>query len=636
MKLKWITLVLVGSFVLVMGSAFQSEGESTVDRVAQMYTNRISSFAEGVHSLREVVLNRSSNEEIIAAYSQLRLAYKEVEYLMYYADAEWVTNFINGAPLPHLEPKTSAIRVLEPEGMQRIEELVYEDEIDFPTLQRKVNSLVKNTDKFVGISHYHHFTEREIFEAVRFELIRILSQGITGFDTPGSDRAIIEAATAFAATRDGIRVFDAQLAEVNAPFANAYFTLWDEALAYLQANPDFDSFQRGVFTRMYIEPLFEKTVEAQDMLYIEFKDETTLAVQSVNYRAKHIFSEELINPFFFTFMNEDEYTPEKVELGRTLFYDPVFSENMERSCASCHKPELAFTDGQTKSTAFHFDGTVNRNSPTLVNAVLAPRFFHDLRVTKLESQFNEVLANPSELNSSYLQVANRILESEEYVALFKQAFGANARIDKRSVETALSAFVTSLQSFNSPVDKWLRGEGEVSESVERGYDLFMGKAACGTCHFAPTFSGLVPPYFTDIESEVLGVPVDTAASAIDPDLGRAGGLMREASEIYNHSFKTVTVRNIAVTGPYMHNGVYETLEEVLDFYNDGGGTGHGLDVPNQTLPFDELNLNEQEFADLKAFMEALTDLPKNAGAPESLPVFANQPEWNSRVIGGTY
>ncbi|NVK28074.1 MAG: hypothetical protein HWE14_08520 [Flavobacteriia bacterium] len=439
-----------------------------------------------------------------------------------------------------------------------------------------------------------------------------------------------------AATRDAISTFEEQLMAVDSEFATSFLNLWNDAVNYLRLNPDFDSFDRAHFTVEFIEPLFQQTLKAQELLYIEFKDETSSTVQSINYRAKHIFSEELINPFYYTMIREGEYNEQKVELGRALFFDPILSANVERSCASCHRPEKAFTDGLKKSTAMHFEGTVDRNAPTLVNAVLSPRYFYDLRAHKLEEQFDHVIFNPKEFNTTYADIVHRLQESEEYRNWFKSVYGENARINKRTVETALASYIISLRSFDSEVDKWLRGEGEVTEEVKRGYNLFMGKAVCGTCHFAPTFAGLVPPYFKDMETEVLGVPVDTAASALDPDPGRAMGLMREHSSIYANSFKTLTVRNAELTGPYMHNGVFQTLDEVVDFYNRGGGSGRGLDVPNQTLPFDELKLSDEESADLVAFMEALTSLPKTAAAPSKLPAFESHPEWNNRTIGGEY
>ncbi len=622
--------------LLILGYAFQSSSTTAVEQVARTYEMGLSSFAEEAQNFQSAVHDSATNEEIRQAYIKLRIAYKEIEYLMYYADPEWTKNFINGAPLPHLEPKTSGVFVLEPEGLQRIEELVFEEEIDESTLMQKARTLADNALKFQSFAGYHHFTEREIFEAVRFEIIRVLSQGITGFDTPASNRAIIESGVALGAARDAMLLFEDQLEERDLEFAISFLSKWDDAVTYLESNPDFNSFDRAHFTVEFIEPLFGMTADAQELLYIEFNDETTSMVQSVNHRARRIFSEELINPFYFTQVRESQMDSAKVKLGKSLFFDPALSSNLERSCASCHKPELAFSDGLPKSTAMEFDGTVNRNAPTLVNAVLSPRFFYDLRAQKLEAQFDHVIFNPQEFNSSYAEIVNRLRESSEYVEWFEEVYGPNAQINKRTIETSIAAFIVSLRSFDSSVDRWLRGEVEVEAEVERGYNLFMGKAVCATCHFAPTFSGLVPPYFQEMESEVLGVPADTSFRSLDPDLGRGGSTLKEASEIYFNSFKTVTVRNVELTGPYMHNGVFSTLEEVMNFYNEGGGAGRGLDVPNQTLPFDELKLTPEEISDLIAFMKALTSLPAQTGAPSELPEFEDHPEWNSRVIGGRY
>ena len=123
---------------------------------------------------------------------------------------------------------------------------------------------------------------------------------------------------------------------------------------------------------------------------------------------------------------------------------------------------------------------------------------------------------------------------------------------------------------------------------------------------------------------------------LDPDVGRAGGLMQEGQVIYDGSFKTVTVRNVELTGPYMHNGVYESLEEVMDFYNRGGGVGLGLDVPYQTLPPDPLGLTQEEIADMIAFMKSLTYSGNVLGQPERLPAFPEDSPWHTRTIGGKY
>mgnify|MGYP000565803691 FL=1 len=131
----------------------------------------------------------------------------------------------------------------------------------------------------------------------------------------------------------------------------------------------------------------------------------------------------------------------------------------------------------------------------------------------------------------------------------------------------------------------------------------MGKALCSTCHFAPVFNGTVPPNYLDTEMEAIGTP-NLAQNGLSEDLGRYYSFKTEERK---HFFKTPTIRNIAKTSPYMHNGVFKTLEEVVDFYNKGGGVGLGFDLPNQTLPFDNLELTDQEIKDIVSFMETLTD-----------------------------
>jgi cytochrome c peroxidase len=130
----------------------------------------------------------------------------------------------------------------------------------------------------------------------------------------------------------------------------------------------------------------------------------------------------------------------------------------------------------------------------------------------------------------------------------------------------------------------------------------MGKAKCGTCHYMPLFNGTLPPKYFASDAEVIGVPASPADTAIDPDPGWFN-IIRIAS--FKHAFKIPTVRNAARTAPYMHNGVFATLEDVMDFYNDGGGAGHGLRVANQTLSSDSLHLTQTEIKEVIAFIKSL-------------------------------
>jgi cytochrome c peroxidase len=160
---------------------------------------------------------------------------------------------------------------------------------------------------------------------------------------------------------------------------------------------------------------------------------------------------------------------------------------------------------------------------------------------------------------------------------------------------------------DSRFDRAVRGDtAAISPSERRGFDVFMGKARCGTCHFAPVFGGSMPPKYLESEPEVIGVPATATAKRpmVDDD---PGVFAIDRAPLHRHAFKTPTLRNIAQTAPYMHNGIFRSLEQVVDFYDRGGGNGLGMKLPNQTLPSDKLHLTHEEKRDLVAFLKALSD-----------------------------
>jgi cytochrome c peroxidase len=168
---------------------------------------------------------------------------------------------------------------------------------------------------------------------------------------------------------------------------------------------------------------------------------------------------------------------------------------------------------------------------------------------------------------------------------------------------AIGSYVRSLVALNSRFDEYMRGNNSAINAEEiNGFNIFMGKARCGTCHYMPLFNGSFPPRYTLIESEVIGVPKAVNGKVIDDDMGRYDILKTGA---FKHAFKITTVRNAALTAPYMHNGVFKTLEQVMDFYNKGGGVGQGYKVDNQTLATDELHLTQKESGEVIAFIKSL-------------------------------
>jgi cytochrome c peroxidase len=619
---------------------------SPAAEVMTTYVHDLHALSQATRSLHEQAL--SLVPETVPALQQslarARLAYKRTEYLAAHLDEQFVTDFINGAPLPKLERNAPNLSIIEPKGLQVLEELVFGED---PVADRaKISELAELLDRkvaeFIRFQQRVPLTDRQVLEAARFGLIRIFTLGVSGFDSPAALLSLPEAKASLEVMQDALALYAPLLKSEHAELTEQVSASFDRGISYLSEHPNFDTFDRLHFLKTCINPLFEQILEVQMALGIETYYETgpQHRKHAVNYFATNLFDEDLLNPFFYTRMPQSKYQPEVVKLGRTLFFDPALSVNNQRSCASCHQPERGFTDGLAKSLALNNDGTVDRNAPTLLNAVYADRYFYDLRSEVLEDQMDHVVADHREFYTTYLDIFEKLQQSDEYQAKFAEAFPLlkSGQINKYAMTTALAAYIVSLKSFNSPFDRYVRSESEdLNLSAQRGFNLFMGKAACGTCHFAPLFNGTVPPRFHESESEVLGVPTtnDTLNPVLDPDPGRAAGVIKEDVNFYGHSFKTTTVRNAALTAPYMHNGVYETLEEVVDFYNRGGGAGMGIDVPYQTLSPDALHLSQQEQADLVAFMESLTDTTSHT-VPQSLPTFAGNDALNQRKVGGTY
>jgi cytochrome c peroxidase len=299
---------------------------------------------------------------------------------------------------------------------------------------------------------------------------------------------------------------------------------------------------------------------------------------------------------------------EKASLGEALFSDAILSNDGKRSCQSCHHASMAFTDGLVKPSGISKAKILDRNTPTLTYAGLQRGFFYDLKAGSLEDQALDVVHHKEEMGGSLDQATIRINRTKKYAKLFKDAFpDSTGTANPWKIQHALASYIRSLAPFTSRLDSYMEGnKTQLSVAEKAGYNLFMGKAKCGSCHFAPIFNGTQAPLFTKSEAEVLGVPSapDTIAADIDADLGRFGLYQYPQ---YRYAFKTPTVRNISKTAPYMHNGVYKTLEQVLDFYNRGGGAGIGIKLDNQTLSGDPLNLNPDEIKSIIAFLNALED-----------------------------
>lgn len=527
-------------------------------------------------------------------FLQCRLAYKRIEAFSDYYFAS-SSRLVNGPPLPAIEVEET--KEFEPGGLQVIEELIYPA---FDTTQREelVRQVLKMRQNLRNIRinwQATTLTDAHVFDVLRLEIFRIIALGISGFDTPLCQTAMPETATALAATRTYLTLYAA-----DTPTFAALQTQLQRAETYLRRHPDFDTFDRAYFITTYANPISAHLLAYQQELGIA----PLLDKRPLRSTAPTLFARGAFDPDAYAPTADARMNPAKVELGKRLFHDPILSANNQRSCAGCHQPDKAFTDGLVKNKTLTGQGLIGRNTPTLLNAALQAGQFYDLRAPSLESQSFDVVHNKGEMQGSMEQAARKLQAMPTYAALFSKAFPrATGDIAPMQIQNALAAYERTLLSLDSRFDQYMRGNKRALSAEEvYGLNLFMGKAKCGICHFMPLFNGTVPPVYSDSEGEVIGVPATTANRTIDPDLGRYAHTKLDPLK---YAFKTPTIRNVAKTAPYMHNGVYATLEEVIDFYNKGGGTGLGFNLPNQTLPGDKLHLTGSEKKALVSFLKAL-------------------------------
>ncbi len=301
---------------------------------------------------------------------------------------------------------------------------------------------------------------------------------------------------------------------------------------------------------------------------------------------------------------ENPLTVEKVALGRRLYYDPILSADRTVACASCHHPEKGFADG--RRTAAGVGGqTGNRSAPTVLNAAFSRTQFWDGRAPDLEAQAGGPIANPIEMNMPHQAALERLQADASYRAAFAAAFGSGP-IAIEQVQQALASFERTVVSGNSPFDRYRYGGDPtaLSQEAQRGLAVFTDpqKGNCASCHLVGEQQAL----FADGLFHNIGIGANGEGEL--KDVGRYAQTKQEADR---GAFKTPTLRHIAATAPYMHDGSLKTLRQVVDYYVGGGNANPQLD--RRIRP---LELTGQERQDLVAFLEALTGtLPDAVGAP---------------------
>ena len=284
----------------------------------------------------------------------------------------------------------------------------------------------------------------------------------------------------------------------------------------------------------------------------------------------------------------------KIELGKQLYFDGRLSKNNAISCAFCHNPGTGFADPRQTSIGVG-GGVGGRQSPTVYNTGLNHVQFWDGRARSLEEQAIGPIHNPVEMAETHEHVVAKLGKIKGYQQQFRAVFGTDVNL--QGIAEAIAAYERTVLSTNSAFDKYVLGEQKaMDEAAVRGLALFKGKARCILCHNGPNF--------TDNQFHNLGVP---QVGPMKEDLGRFAVSRAEKDR---GAFKTPTLRSITETAPYMHDGAFKTLEEVVEFLDQGGGSN-----PNLSPLVKPLNLAVEEKSDLVAFLKALAGEP----IPFSMP-----------------
>lgn len=506
------------------------------------------------------------------ALKECRIAYKRISFFLEYFFVSEAYVFNTPAKYEVEEPY---IEFEEPVGLQQIEALLYSN-ASKEELMQQADIVAETAAGLPALLYNFKATDAQVMESIQLELIRIQSLYITGYDAPSLQCGVPEAAAAMDALRNVVGVDSIRVA-------------MSKAFDYLHDHPDYNSFDRLTFITDYAMPV-------QRMLSNVAATHTVRALNTTAIYGSHdAFKKETftqgaditVDGKGDVLRNGDNSAPKigyDTALGRRLFFEKKLSGNMQRSCATCHLPEKHFTDGMPQNASLS-GGFLPRNTPTLLYSTYQYAQFWDGRAKSLEEQIDVVLHSPTEMGGTDDSIVARM------------------QMPKAKVIRALAAYIRTLTPFNSPFDHYIEGDRTAMTSQQKhGFNIFMGKARCGSCHFAPLFNGLTPPLFNRTEFEILGVPLysDLQHPVADTDRGRIAVF---PVTFYEGAFKTPTVRNAAATAPFMHHGNFSTMQQVIDFYNQGGVTP----VMHQTLSSDTLGLDKGEQQALISFLEALVD-----------------------------
>ncbi len=643
-KTYFIVFLLAG-FVLLANLAFRSPGtKAENEEYKNLYRSRINDFTRTEKELAQFIQaqNIRTAEGILSIKKHIaaaRIKMKGIDLWLRYLEPT-AYHKVNG-PLP-VEWETEVFEKFEKPyrrdgaGLGLAELYLDEPGIHKDSLIQLIDSSIKVSDIYLAdsitkhLDSYHHF-----FLANRLFLLNLSAIYTTGFECPDAENIIPELGSMLESVNGIYSAYNKSYP--NFPAKKEYLELYNKTIAFVKQQPtNPNEFDHYGFIKDYVNPLFsinQQMIRDYQVVSSNFND------YSLDDNCTSIFDKKLYkgqNEKGIYLRVEDEASLNEIKaVGKLLFYDPILSGNNKRSCASCHKSTEYFTD-TTRSTSLQFNNqqSLPRNTISLINVLYNHLVMLDGKHTTLLDQAKSVVTSSNEMGGTENDIVKNVLSCKDYEKAFKKFVKLTPSSKTISLDHIVSAVILYYSSFSNyyaAFDNAMNGEKQLGQDQVKGFNLFMSKAQCGTCHFVPQFNGVKPPYIST-EFEVLGVPFDTTYKNISPDSGRA--MINPAAEMMN-AFRTGTIRNAAYTKPYMHNGIFKTLEEVINFYDAGGGAGKGLKIKNQTLASDSLKLTNIEKAQLLSFIQSLNEDIQFDSPPEKLPASKNK-ELDMRKVGGEF
>jgi cytochrome c peroxidase len=594
-KRKQASLLLLIVVIVIFLHSFTEQPPSVALKIRERYDLQLTGLKQSLQDFRKDIV-ADNVSRWTSDLLHCRKAYKKAEIIIAYR-YPLIAKRLNGPALMEAEI-TNPNESVMPTGFQVIEALLFEEDIrqGKGKLLRQVDYIIAYLGILQNQADQLSIGRSELYDAIKLNLCTMASLGLSGFDTPLLLSALDEVKTTLEESKVLLATAGENSKEIQQNINQCLQLLNGQQMT-------FNNFDRSRFLVNGWRPLIQALYRQQRMRKIPFIPQR----RAIRTDVAGFLEMNAFDPYFFAPDTIQQASNELIALGKALFAEPALSSS-GRSCAGCHKPELTFTDGLKLNRSLQSDEQLQRNTPTIINAALQPVLFADARVSYLEEQAHDVILNKKEMDGRPQEAIEALSSSIRYRQLFHKAFPKhNGKIDQANIIAALAAFERSLIRLNAPFDRFMRGDSiAMTVQQQQGFNLFMGKAKCGTCHFMPLFNGAVPPFYDRQDAEIIGVPAElnTINPELDPDLG-VYQLFR--FPIKKGAFKTPTLRNVAQTAPYMHNGLYPTLEEVIDFYDKGGGAGLGIAMEQQTLSQDKLQLTPEEKTALVAFLKALSD-----------------------------